>query len=129
MKSPVTTAKALSAKHDQLKIVPECPPEVYNGECHVNLIRKMQASFAWDWGLAAPSMGIWKPVRLEFYDSAKVRDVTFVLSDEETEWSVRIGVHLETGTVARRVKGTLTFKLLWVFAGFLGFDHGMIKSY
>ncbi|KAL1400011.1 hypothetical protein pipiens_007783 [Culex pipiens pipiens] len=114
LKSPVTTAKALSAKHEQLKIVPECPPEVYNGECHVNLIRKMQASFAWDWGLAAPSMGIWKPVRLEFYDSAKVRDVTFVLSDEETEWSVRIGVHLETGTVARRVKGTLTFKLLGI---------------
>lgn len=38
---------------------PECPPSRYNGECHVNFLRKMQASFSWDWGLAAPSIGIW----------------------------------------------------------------------
>jgi hypothetical protein len=29
------------------------------GECHANFIRKMQASFSWDWGPAFPSMGLW----------------------------------------------------------------------
>lgn len=93
-------------------MVPECPPERYNGECHVNMIRKMQASFAWDWGLAVPSMGIWKPVRVEYYDSAKIRDITFALSDEETHWKVLVGVYLETGTTGRRLQGTLMFKIL-----------------
>ncbi|XP_058824394.1 beta-mannosidase-like [Topomyia yanbarensis] len=114
IRSPVSEAKSLSKSYRQRKIVPECPPAVYNGECHVNLIRKMQASFAWDWGLAAPSMGIWKPVRLEFYNSIKIRDITFSLTDEETHWNVLVGVHLEAGITRKRVNGTLTFKLLEV---------------
>lgn len=41
------------------KVPPDCVPKVYNGECHVNHIRKMQASFGWDWGPAILSIGIW----------------------------------------------------------------------
>ncbi|XP_053698686.1 beta-mannosidase isoform X1 [Sabethes cyaneus] len=114
IRSPVAVALSMSAGYQHRKIVPECPPKVYNGECHVNLIRKMQASFAWDWGLSAPSMGIWKPVRLEFYNSVKIRDITFALSDEATHWSVLVGVYLEAGTSSRKLNGTLTFKLLGV---------------
>lgn len=47
---------------EQLKdyeVVPTCVPDDYHGECHVNHIRKMQASFSWDWGPALPSVGIW----------------------------------------------------------------------
>uniref|UniRef100_A0A1I8AXH5 beta-mannosidase n=1 Tax=Meloidogyne hapla TaxID=6305 RepID=A0A1I8AXH5_MELHA len=33
---------------------PECPPTTYNGECHVNFLRSMQAGFAWDWGPSMP---------------------------------------------------------------------------
>lgn len=40
-------------------IPPVCVPKEYNGQCHVNHIRKMQASFSWDWGPAFPSVGIW----------------------------------------------------------------------
>ncbi|XP_011498870.1 PREDICTED: beta-mannosidase [Ceratosolen solmsi marchali] len=40
-------------------VPPKCVPSAYNGECHVNHIRKMQASYGWDWGPAFPSMGIW----------------------------------------------------------------------
>ncbi|XP_058443272.1 beta-mannosidase-like isoform X2 [Malaya genurostris] len=114
IRSPITEAKSLSTSYQRRKIVPECPPPVYNGECHVNLIRKMQASFAWDWGLAAPSMGIWKPVRLEFYNSIKIRDITFSLTDEETHWKALVGVYLETGTTRKNVIGTLTFKIFEV---------------
>ncbi|XP_055589869.1 beta-mannosidase [Uranotaenia lowii] len=114
IRSSVSEAASLAAKYDKLKIVPECPPAVYHGECHVNLIRKMQASYAWDWGLAAPSMGIWKSVKLEFYDSVKIRDLTFALSDEETGWEVVVGVYLETGTKEAQLKGTLTFKFMGI---------------
>lgn len=41
------------------KIPPFCVPKEYNGECHVNYVRKMQSSFGWDWGPAFPSVGIW----------------------------------------------------------------------
>lgn len=41
------------------KIPPFCVPKEYNGECHVNYLRKMQCSFGWDWGPAFPSVGIW----------------------------------------------------------------------
>lgn len=78
----------------------------------MNMIRKMQASFAWDWGLAVPSMGLWKPVRLEYYESAKIRDITFALFDDETNWRMVVGVYLETGTIRRRLQGTLMFKIL-----------------
>lgn len=55
--SPIVAAQQLAT--DNALTPPECPPKPYNGECHMNMLRKMQASFAWDWGLAAPSMGIW----------------------------------------------------------------------
>lgn len=35
--------------NDSYIIPPECPPGVQKGECHPNFIRKMQASFSWDW--------------------------------------------------------------------------------
>lgn len=28
----------------------ECPLDVQSGECHVNMLRKQQCSFSWDWG-------------------------------------------------------------------------------
>lgn len=59
-KSPVNIAKTLYEEQSKSYVVPpKCIPSTYNGECHVNHIRKMQASFAWDWGPAFPSVGIW----------------------------------------------------------------------
>lgn len=55
--SPIEVAKQYAAENNFTP--PECPTNRYNGECHMNQLRKMQASFAWDWGLAAPSVGIW----------------------------------------------------------------------
>ncbi|XP_049287593.1 beta-mannosidase [Anopheles funestus] len=115
-RSPVVEARQ-RAKDRSLPIVPTCPPNMYHGQCHVNLIRKMQASFAWDWGLAAPSMGIWKPVRLEYYSSALIRDLTVatVLSKESLEhWTVFVGVYLETGLASAKLKGVLAFKIIGV---------------
>ncbi|XP_035785680.1 beta-mannosidase-like [Anopheles albimanus] len=114
-RSPVNEARARTANRSEpLPVLPECPPPVYNGQCHVNLIRKMQASFAWDWGLAAPSMGIWKPIRLEYYSSALIRDVVVTISGggaTEEDWLIEVIVHLEAGLTERRLAGQLTFKI------------------
>lgn len=59
--SPVWVAQAIA--HTQLewglKAPPECPPASYRGECHRNMLRKMQMSFGSEVGPAVPSMGIW----------------------------------------------------------------------
>lgn len=89
----------------------------------MNLLRKMQASFAWDWGLAAPSMGIWKSVWLETYDSIVIRDVTYQLIDsnvgdcsEEIEnqdiWTLKIFVHMETGLEEVEFNGVLASEFM-----------------
>lgn len=58
--SPIKTAEYLYMKQAEDYIVPpKCVPKEYNGECHANFVRKMQASFSWDWGPAFPSVGIW----------------------------------------------------------------------
>ncbi|CAK5091888.1 unnamed protein product [Meloidogyne enterolobii] len=56
-KSNVKEAKMRSDVYELLNnhvLPPECPPEAYNGQCHVNFLRSMQASFAWDWGPSMP---------------------------------------------------------------------------
>lgn len=116
--SAVTGAKNLN-----ITVPPQCPPLTYSGECHVNLIRKMQASFAWDWGLAAPSVGIWKKVFLELYDSAVIRDITYKLIDgdlneeepsveDELFWSIIINIHMETGVQTKAIEGVMSFEIL-----------------
>lgn len=124
--SPVDGAKDLNLQRN-IAIPPECPPEMYNGECHVNLLRKMQASFAWDWGLAAPSMGIWKNAFVEVYDSIVITYITYKLIDgdllEETEsyeviddnvdiYTLKIFVHVETGLSKKEFDGVMTCELL-----------------
>lgn len=79
-------------------VPPFCPPASYRGECHPNFIRKMQSSFAWDWGPAFPSIGIWKSIFIEvnndqvnFVNLA----VTPILKKEEKTWYIRSEVFFE----------------------------------
>ncbi|KAH8304925.1 hypothetical protein KR018_005049, partial [Drosophila ironensis] len=76
-------------------VPPNCPPEDYHGECHMNMLRKMQSSFSWDWGPAAPSMGIWKTVELEIYEVAVIRDVDVDISKNATHWNMHITCYLD----------------------------------
>lgn len=101
---------------------PECPPARYNGECHANQLRKMQASFSWDWGPAVPSSGLWRPVQLELYRGARIRDVTYALHwrPASGEWLIDVGVHLESGAGAgvagAAVRGVLRLEMPTVLA-------------
>lgn len=109
IQNPMNVAQDLARNNPATP--PNCPPRAYNGECHMNFLRKMQASFAWDWGLAAPSQGLWKGVQLEIYDVAMLRDTTVEMELKDGKWNVRFQVYLEAGggaaAASSRVKGEL----------------------
>ncbi|XP_063918755.1 beta-mannosidase-like isoform X1 [Zophobas morio] len=108
--SPIITAKELSSKQGY-DVPPVCPQDVQNGECHVNQIRKMQASFSWDWGPAFPSMGIWKEVYLEAFDSSVIRYL-LVDYDETSDdsWMITISAYL-SATKGKTLEGKLRYTL------------------
>ena len=61
-------------------------------------VRKAQYSFGWDWGPELPTMGIWKDIYIESYDS-KIRDVCFrVLKSDKKQAIAELTV--ETDTIA-----------------------------
>ncbi|XP_053614125.1 beta-mannosidase [Plodia interpunctella] len=107
--SPIEAAQDLSENHFT---APSCVPENYNGECHANQLRKMQASFSWDWGPAFPSVGIWKPVVLEFYNSAIIRSVTTRTENRDQKWHLNVKVYLESSRSSKQIEGRLFASML-----------------
>lgn len=99
IKSPLLVAKerAEELMAQGINAPPNCPHIRENGECHRNMLRKMQMSFGGDWNLAAPSIGIWKPVDLEYYEVAIMRDVDVAIRRNDTHWTLDIRVFLSTG--------------------------------
>jgi len=100
IQSPVVAAlaRANALKEAKKSVPPECPNERYHGECHMNMLRKMQASFSWDWGPAAPSAGIWKNVELEIYEVAVIREVDVDVSRVNgSYWNMHIRCFLDAG--------------------------------
>ncbi|KAK9891852.1 hypothetical protein WA026_016651, partial [Henosepilachna vigintioctopunctata] len=111
--SPVITAERFASIQNQsYSVPPECPDSVYRGECHINELRKMQASFSWDWGPTLASVGIWKHVFLEGFNSSVIRYC--VVETEEisstSSWQVSIVTFL-SGNVKNSVDGKLVLKL------------------
>nr|CAD7205356.1 unnamed protein product [Timema douglasi] len=106
--SPVWAARVrYEQQAKDYPILPTCVDPSYRGECHVNHLRKMQSSFAWDWGPAFPSVGLWKSVEIIAYDVAYLRDVvlTYNADQELLYWDTL----LETGSAAAgTVQGVLT---------------------
>ncbi|KAK0164385.1 hypothetical protein PV328_003021 [Microctonus aethiopoides] len=95
--SAVKVAESTYNNHAKNYIVyPKCVPDAYNGECHVNHIRKMQASFSWDWGPAIPSSGIWRDVEIIPIIDVHVMDYTLdVYQVNNKDWKVNVTVLLE----------------------------------
>ena len=61
-------AKAIAANKAK-----ELPYFLPTGEA--NFVRKAQYHFGWDWGPRFPTVGIWKPVYIEYYSIGKIGDV------------------------------------------------------
>ncbi|KAI1703379.1 putative beta-mannosidase [Ditylenchus destructor] len=78
--SPVQHAKEQAELYKAIhmhKLPPDCSAEVQNGECGINFLRKIQASFSWDWGPSFPTMGIWKPIYLEYHEAEPITMLDF----------------------------------------------------
>ncbi|KAG8276108.1 hypothetical protein J6590_072523 [Homalodisca vitripennis] len=106
--SAIWAAKQFSTETPYL-VPPVCVPQEFHGECHANYIRKMQASFAWDWGPAFPSVGIWKNVTLRAYNVAFARHVTVETIPDSSYWNVTVTLYLD---VVNNVTGTLSTTLI-----------------
>ncbi|XP_039281656.1 beta-mannosidase [Nilaparvata lugens] len=107
--SPIRAALDLSS-HSNYSIPPECPDAVQSGECHINFLRKMQASFSWDWGPAFPSVGIWKSVEVEAFNSALIRSTSISTTNTSSGWVVSGRVHLD-GAPGADMRGTADVSL------------------
>ncbi|XP_047466185.1 beta-mannosidase [Mugil cephalus] len=96
--SPVVYASERRNAHTSYRVPPECPPDVQKGECHVNFIRKEQSSFSWDWGPSFPTMGLWKGVRLEAFDTVHLLQVSSVpLYDSScSQWRLQVELLVDT---------------------------------
>ncbi|CAL7949982.1 unnamed protein product [Xylocopa violacea] len=96
LSSPVKVAEILYNEQASKYIIPPiCVPDSYNGECHVNHIRKMQASFSWDWGPAFPSMGIWKSVEIIPVNKIYITDITTDVQKKDNFWNILVTVSVE----------------------------------
>ncbi|XP_056629755.1 beta-mannosidase-like [Diorhabda sublineata] len=110
-KSPIEMGDALAQEQAKSYVVPpECPPNEYNGECHVNMIRKMQASYSWDWGPSFPSVGIWKNIYIESYTETTIRYVSVDVTDDGINWHANVDVYLANNG-KNKVTGQLTINL------------------
>ncbi|OSZ59146.1 beta-mannosidase [Streptomyces pharetrae CZA14] len=66
-------------------------------------IRKMACSFGWDWGPTLVTAGIWRPVRLERWSTARLAEVRPLVTVEDGTGRVEIHVGVErTGSGAGR---------------------------
>ncbi|KAJ8925684.1 hypothetical protein NQ315_009531 [Exocentrus adspersus] len=111
--SPIDAAEKLSAEQNKSYNIPlNCPPDAYRGECYVNMLRKMQASFSWDWGPAFPSVGIWKDVHIEAYNETVIRNLVadVVLSEDNSSWTVYVDTYFASNA-KKALTGKLSFEL------------------
>ncbi|MEU9632490.1 glycoside hydrolase family 2 protein [Streptomyces luteogriseus] len=58
-------------------------------------LRKMACSFGWDWGPTLVTAGIWRPVRLERWSTARIARVRPLVTVEEGTGVVELAVEVE----------------------------------
>jgi beta-mannosidase len=63
-----------------------------------NALRKMACSFGWDWGIDTATAGIWKPVHLEQWSTARLASVRPVATVDGADGVVE--VHVEVARAA-----------------------------
>ncbi|XP_071101413.1 beta-mannosidase-like [Haliotis cracherodii] len=108
--SAVTVA-AQKANASAYDIPDDCPNKVQNGECHVNMIRKEQCSFSWDWGPSFPTQGIWKSIYVQAFKSAVIRELSVATTREAGgPWMLDVGVYFDVS--GGSVSGVLTLNVV-----------------
>ncbi|MHB9108921.1 MAG: beta-mannosidase [Armatimonadota bacterium] len=87
-----------------------CAPHEKKGRSH---IRKMPSNYGWDWGPALVACGIWRPISLVAFSTARLSDV-YVRQDHSQSGQVT----LDTATTAETTRDTaLTAKIKVSYEG------------
>jgi len=74
-----------------------------------NLMRKAQFGWGWDWGPDLPTVGVWKPARIEVRPRQRIDDVRFaVRSASEARAEAIVEVELSDTAAGRTVQILLT---------------------
>lgn len=63
-------------------------------------IRKSACNFGWDWGIATYTSGIWKPVHLESWSTARLAEARVVATPQGDGGTVSVDVRLERADAA-----------------------------
>ncbi|MFC1415058.1 glycoside hydrolase family 2 protein [Streptacidiphilus cavernicola] len=66
-----------------------------------NYVRKMASSFGWDWGPTVVTAGIWRPVRLESWSTARLAQVRPQVTVDGSTGTVRVQADLERTATGR----------------------------
>ncbi|MEU0068175.1 glycoside hydrolase family 2 protein [Streptomyces sp. NPDC006332] len=66
-------------------------------------LRKMACSFGWDWGPTLVTAGIWRPVRLERWSTARLARVRPLVTVEDGSGRVELRVDVERSRVEARL--------------------------
>ncbi|XP_023034009.1 beta-mannosidase [Drosophila willistoni] len=106
--SPLKEAKARAEELDGVLPI-SCPRSRGDVECHRNMLRKMQMSFGGEWNPTALSSGIWKPVAIEYYTVAILRDVDVAINRNETHWIMDCRAFLSTPSTENFYVNLLVF--------------------
>ncbi len=77
-------------------------PQAIAGGPH---LRKAPCQFGWDWGPQLPPIGIWKDIRLEAYDSARISEVH--LRQKHDKGNVTISARVEVENMHMPLSTTL----------------------
>ncbi|CAL8069241.1 unnamed protein product [Orchesella dallaii] len=116
-RSPVEYANTKFREHNQTygyQVLPASLVPALRGENRVQMIRKMPASFSWDWGPSYPNSGIWKSIYIQGHNGAIIRDVMIFSTPskpipdetEATQWNVTARIYYDSGSNS---EGTMTF--------------------
>ena len=89
--APMPYAEKMAAEHGPLPF----QGSGSNPKHPHNLIRKMACNFGWDWGPVLTTSGVWRPIRLEAWDAARLSDVRPLVtkaSEESATVDLRVAV-------------------------------------
>jgi beta-mannosidase len=92
--APVDEARRLAALHGDM-------PRAMPGIEPYNFVRKMACNFGWDWGPSLTTVGLWRPVYLRRYETARLEGVRPLVTraDEDlAELDVYLDIALAPGS-------------------------------
>jgi beta-mannosidase len=86
------------AVRERLGPRPNAYPEPFN------FVRKMACSFGWDWGPSLVTAGIWRPVRLESWNTARIAQVRPLITVSGGDGRVEAHLSVERTEAGRSVE-------------------------